>query len=76
VREIIFFENDLGDKPVEEFLSALESAARAKVVRTLELMRTLPFVPAKFWQKMSGSQNLWELRAEYGGNIFQRHGNL
>ncbi|MGI9087915.1 MAG: type II toxin-antitoxin system RelE/ParE family toxin [Chthoniobacterales bacterium] len=71
MREIIFYETDSGEKPVEEFLTDLEPAARAKVVRTLDLLRTLPIVPAKFWQKMSGSQNLWELRAEFAGNIYR-----
>ena len=70
-RDIIFYETDFGDKPVEEFLASLEPAARAKVVRTLELVRNLPVVPSKFWQKMSGAQNIWEVRTEYGGNIYR-----
>ncbi len=28
-------------------------------------------VPSKFWQKMRGTSSLWELRVEYGGNIFR-----
>ena len=40
MREIIFYESDLGDKPVEEFVASLDAAVRAKVVRTLELLRT------------------------------------
>jgi phage-related protein len=71
VREIIFYETDFGGKPVEGFMSELEPAARAKVVRTLEMLRMMPVVPGKFWLKMSGSQNLWEIRAEYAGNIFR-----
>ncbi len=71
MREIIFYETDSGDKPVEEFLSGMQPAVRAKLVRTLELLRTLPVVPAKFWQKMIGSHNLWEVRAEYAGNIYR-----
>ena len=71
MREIIFYQTDFGDKPVEEFLLSLEPAPRAKVVRNLELLRTLPFVPSKFWQKMRGTANLWELRTEYAGNIYR-----
>ena len=70
-REIIFHETDLGAKPVEEFLDSVEPAARAKVVRTLELVRDLPVVPSKFWQKMSGAQNIWEVRTEYARNIYR-----
>lgn len=70
-REILFYQTDFGDKPVEEFLAQLAPPARAKIVRTLEMLRTIPNVPGKFWQKMSGSGNLWEVRTEYGGNIYR-----
>jgi hypothetical protein len=33
---------------------SLEPAARAKVVRTLELLRMQHIVSAKFWKKLSG----------------------
>lgn len=71
MREIIFYKTELGYNPVEEFLTRLESGARAKAVRTLELLRTMPFVPSKFWQKMQGIENLWEVRTEYAGNIYR-----
>ncbi len=71
VREIVFFRTELGDSPVENFLDSQSPDVRAKIVRTLELLRTLPMVPSKFWQKMRGTSSLWELRVEYGGNIFR-----
>jgi phage-related protein len=70
MRDISFYETDFGEKPVEQFLAGLEAAARAKVVRNLEMLRTLPVVPAKFWRKLS-DQKLWEVRAEYAGNIYR-----
>jgi phage-related protein len=70
MREIIFYDSDFGDKPVEDFLASLEPNARAKVVRTLELLRAQLIVPAKFWQKLAGS-TLWEVRVEYAGNIYR-----
>ena len=70
MREIIFYETDFGDKPVERFLSNLEPSARAKVVRSLEMLRMVPVVPAKFWYKLS-DQKLWSIRAEYAGNIYR-----
>jgi hypothetical protein len=70
MREIIFCESDFGDKPVEEFVASLDAAVRAKVVRTLELLRTQQIVPSKFWKKLSGS-DLWEVRVEYAGNIYR-----
>jgi phage-related protein len=70
MREIIFFETDFSNKPVEKFLAGLDAPVRAKVVRTLELLRTQRIVPGKFWKKLSGS-NLWEARVEYAGNIYR-----
>ena len=70
MREVVFYESDFGSKPVEDFLASLEPAARAKVVRTLELLRMQQIVPAKFWKKLSGS-DLWEVRVEYAGNIYR-----
>lgn len=70
MREIIFYQTDFGDRPVEEFLAELEPAARAKAVRNLEMLRTLPVVPSKFWRKLS-DQKLWEVRVEYTGNIYR-----
>jgi phage-related protein len=70
VREIVFHESDFGNKPVEEFLDSLDSAPRAKFVRTLELLRLQQMVPAKFWKKLSGT-DLWEVRIEYAGNIYR-----
>jgi phage-related protein len=71
MREIVFYQTDIGDKPVEDFLAGLESAPRAKVVRNLELLRTQQFVSTKFWKKMRGTDNLWEVRVEYAGNIYR-----
>lgn len=70
MREIIFFETDSGEKPVEQFLASLDSAPRAKVVWTLELLRTHQMLPSKFWKKLAGT-NLWEVRIEYAGNIYR-----
>jgi phage-related protein len=70
MREIVFYESDFGHKPVEDFLADLEPNARAKVVRTLELLRAQVIVPTKFWKKLAGS-TLWEVRVEYAGNIYR-----
>ena len=69
-REIIFFRNDFGEKPVERFLGELQPGPRAKMVRTLEFLRSQQIVSAKFWKKLGGS-DLWEVRVEYAGNIYR-----
>jgi hypothetical protein len=69
MREIVFYQTDFGGRPVDEFLRSLGPAPRAKVVWTLELLRTQPFVPSKFWKKLPGTDDFWEVRVEYAGNI-------
>src|ERR1700726_2232469 len=70
MREIFFYESDFGNKPVEEFLDNLDPEARAKVGRTLELLREQQILPSKFWKKLSGT-NLWELRSRGKSGIFR-----
>lgn len=70
MREITSYKTEFGGRPVEEFLAKLEPGARAKVVRILEFLREEQIVSAKFWKKLAGS-NLWEVRAEYAGNIYR-----
>ncbi len=69
MREIIFYQTDFGDEPVEDFLTQLDSAPRAKVVRNLELLRTQQFVPTKFWKKLHGRKISgkcgWNTRATF-----------
>jgi phage-related protein len=71
MREIIFYETDFGDRPVEDFLIGLDAGPRAKIVRNLEMLRTVPFVSSKFWKKISGAAKIWEVRAEYAGNTYR-----
>lgn len=71
VREIIFFETDFGEKPVEQFLDSLDSAPRAKVVWTLELLRTQQMVRLRNFEKKLAGSDLWEVRTEYAGNIYR-----
>ena len=70
MREILFYQTDLEDNPVQEFLSELDPAPRAKIIRTLELLRIQPIVPSKFWKKLRGS-DLWEVRVGYAGSIYR-----
>src|SRR5438105_14944517 len=70
MREIIFYESDFGDKPVDKFVANLDAAVRAKVVRTHELLRTQQIMTSKFWKKLRGS-DLWEVRVEYAGNVYR-----
>jgi phage-related protein len=71
VREIQFHRNAGGDCPVEEFLDGLGPKQAQKVAWVLKLVSELQLVPKQFLKKLEGTDGLWEVRAEFGGNAFR-----
>jgi len=37
----------------------------------LKLVKELPLVPRQYFKKLEGMNELWEVRAEFGGNAFR-----
>ena len=37
----------------------------------LQLVRELPVVPRQYFKKLEGADELWEVRAEFGGDAFR-----
>lgn len=60
-----------GDCPVEEFLDALSAKQARKVAWVLELIEDLEVVPVKYFKKMTGTDDIWEIRVQSGNNIFR-----
>jgi phage-related protein len=71
VRAIEFYRSSSGHCPVEEFLDALTSKQVQKVAWVLQLIEDLPAVPGHYLQKLVGSEDIWEVRVQFGGNIFR-----
>jgi phage-related protein len=71
MREIQFYRNASGDCPVEEFLDELNPKQAQKVVWVLKLVKELPLVPKQYLKKLEGADELWEVRAEFGGDAFR-----
>jgi phage-related protein len=76
VHEINFYRTANGNCPVEEFLDSLTGKQAQKVAWTLQLIEELDRVPGKYLEKMTGTDNLWEVRVEFAGNIFRLLGWL
>jgi len=76
MRKIIFYRMESGRCPVEEFLDSLESKQAQKVVWVLQLMEELDIVPAQYFKKLVGSDDIWEVRVQMGNNIFRILGFL
>jgi phage-related protein len=69
--EVQFYRNASGDCPVEEFLDDLGSKQAQKVAWVLKLVRELPLVPKQYLKKLEGTDQLWEIRTEFGGDAFR-----
>ncbi len=69
--EIVFYRMDSGDCPVEEFLDSLPTKQAQKVTWVMNLVEDLEIVPVKYFKKMIGTDNIWEIRVQSGNNIFR-----
>ena len=69
--EIVFYRMDSGDCPVEEFLDSLPAKQAQKVTWVMNLIEDLEIVPVKYFKKMTGTDDIWEIRVQSGNNIFR-----
>ena len=69
--EIEFYRTAGGACPVEEFLDSLGAKQAQKVLWVLRAVRELPRVPQQYLKKLEGTRDLWEVRAEFGGDAFR-----
>ncbi len=54
-----------------EFFDELNEDVQKKFNWTLELIATIDHVPKKYFQHMTGTVGLYEIRVEVGSNIFR-----
>ena len=70
-REILFYRTTSQKCPVEEFLDSLPSKVAKKVTWVLGLLEDLDVVPAQYFAKMPGTDDIWECRIKLGSNIYR-----
>jgi phage-related protein len=71
MRKIIFYRTASGQNPIEDFLDQLPAKSAQKVTWVLKLIEDLEQVPSKYFKKLVNTQDLWEVRASAGSNIFR-----
>lgn len=71
MRKIIFYRTASGQNPIEDFLDQLPAKSAQKVTWVLQLVEDLVRVPSKYFKKLVSTQDLWEIRASAGSNIFR-----
>ena len=71
MREIIFYTTKNGSSPIEEFLDSLPAKQAKKVTWVLQLIETLDSVPIQYFKKLDGTDDIWEVRVDFGNDAFR-----
>ena len=71
VRTIIFYRTSTGNTPIKDFLDSLTGKQAQKVLWVLQLIEELPAVPGQYFKKLSGTDDIWEVRVQYGSDTFR-----
>jgi len=70
-REILFYKTVNQKCLVEEFLDSLPSKVAQKVTWVLSLLEDLEVIPAHYFAKMPGTDDIWECRVKLASNIYR-----
>jgi len=71
MRTVNFYRRPNGQSPVEEFLDSLTGKQAQKVLWALQLIEELESVPRQYFKKLVDSEGLWEVRVQFGNDIFR-----
>ncbi|EKD27676.1 MAG: hypothetical protein ACD_79C00638G0002 [uncultured bacterium] len=68
---IVYYKTDAGNSPVEDWLLSLQTKQFEKCIWVLRLIEELDRVPGEYFQKMENTEDIWEVRIQFGNNIFR-----
>jgi phage-related protein len=71
MREIKFYKTKSGSSPIEEFLDSLGPKQAKKVTWVLKLIEEFDVVPKQYFKKLSGTDDIWEVRVIESGEAFR-----
>ena len=71
MRTVNFYRLHNGQSPVETFLDSLTGKQAQKVTWVLKLIEELDIVPIQYFKKLVDSENIWEVRIQFGNDIFR-----
>jgi len=74
MRKIIFYRFENSKCPVENYLESLSNKQVEKVFFVLDLIENIDIVPRKFFKKLEATDDIWEVRVQYGNNVFRLFG--
>jgi phage-related protein len=70
-RTVVFYRTADGKCPIEDFLSALPGNVAQKIAWVLKLLEDLEFIPATYFAKLPGSNEIWECRISLASNAYR-----
>ena len=71
MRTVNFYRLPNGQSPVELFLDSLTGKQAQKFTWVLQLIEELDIVPVQYFKKLVDSENIWEVRIQFGNDIFR-----
>jgi phage-related protein len=71
MREIKFYKTKNGTCPVEDFFETISDKQFEKVAWVLRLVKEFERVPKEYYKKLKSSDDIWEVRIQFGNNIFR-----
>ena len=70
-RTVVFYKTADGSCPIEDFLDSLPGKAVQKATWVLKILEDLDVVPASYFKKLTGTEEIWECRIAYGSNTYR-----
>ena len=61
----------MGKSATEEFIDSLDEKAQKKCLFVLGLAKDCGVLPAQYFKKLAGSDGIWEIRIQMGGQIYR-----
>ena len=71
MRKIKFYRLEKGKCPIEKYLDSLTNKQFEKISFVLDLIEQIDIVPRKYFKKLKGTDDIWEVRVQHGNNIFR-----
>ena len=71
MKTVNFYTTEEGKTPVVDFLDSLTANQAQKVTWVLQLVEELDVIPSTYLKKLVNTEDIWEVRAQVGNNIFR-----
>ena len=71
MKTVSFYRTASGKCPVKDHLDSLTDNQATKIAWVLKLIREFELIPAKYFKKLTNTEDIWEVRVDVGKNIFR-----